>query len=199
MRQSVSASGSSQDATSIADGGAARRRTCALACAMLAVMLWGCTAAAAPAKSRDASAAGYFVDFRSRPGYLFGHTYIVYGRLDAHGKPYNTRFEGIYPIDGQAGLIMGSVIPVRASVRGVHDDFKERPTNVYRRRLSAAQYARLVYVVRHLRARDRAWNLWFKNCNDFAIEVAKGLDMTTPPSWLLPSAFVAGLRLLNGP
>jgi hypothetical protein len=199
MRQSVSASGPSRDAASTADGGAARRCLCAMACAMLAVTLSGATAAAAPAKSRGASAAGYFVDFRSRPGYLFGHTYIVYGRLDARGKPYATRLEGIYPIDGQAGLIMGSVIPVRASVRGVRDDFKERPSNVYRRRLSAAQYARLVHVVRHLRARDREWNLWFKNCNDFAIEVAKGMDMTTPPSWLLPSAFVAGLRLLNSP
>jgi hypothetical protein len=173
------------------------RKIIVAACAILAIMLWGL--AAAPAQPRGASAAGYFIDFRSRPGYLFGHTFIVYGRLDARGKPFGTRLAGIYPIDGQAGLIMGSVLPVRASVRAVHGDFQERPTNIYRRRLSAAQYARLLHVVRHLRARDREWNLLFKNCNDFAIEVAKSMGMTTPPSWLMPAAFVAGLRMLNGP
>ncbi len=142
--------------------------------------------------------AGYFVDFRSRPAYLFGHSFIVYGRLDERGKPVETHRAGIYPIDGQAGLIMGSVWPVRASVRGVDEDYKERASNSYRRRLSAAQYAKLLRVVGGLKRSEREWNLLFKNCNDFAIEVAKGMDMTTPPSWLPPYYFVDGLRLLNG-
>jgi hypothetical protein len=142
---------------------------------------------------------GYFVDFRSRPGYLFGHTFIVYGQFDARGRPFNTKLAGIYPVDGQAGLILGSVVPVRASVRGVHGDYKERPTNIYRRRLTPAQYARLLRVVRGLRRSEREWDLLFKNCNDFAIAVAKGMDMITPPSWLPPYFFVAELRLLNGP
>ena len=100
---------------------------------------------------------------------------------------------------GQAGLILGSLVPVQSSVRGVRDDFIEHPTNVYRRRLSAAQYARLMRVVGGLRRSDREWDLLFKNCNDFAITVAKGMGMATPPSWLLPYYFVGGLRLLNGP
>jgi len=161
-------------------------------------MAWG-FAGPALAQPRAGSQAAYFVDFRSRPGYLFGHTFIVYGRLDPRGRPYGTRLAGIYPIDGQAGLIVGSLIPVRASVRGVEDDFKEHPTNSYRKRLSPAQYARLVRVVGGLRRSEREWDLLFKNCNDFAIAVAKGMDMTTPPSWLLPYYFVGGLRMLNGP
>src|SRR5476651_1473317 len=28
---------------------------------------------------------GYFIDFRARPSSYIGHTYIVYGRLDAQG------------------------------------------------------------------------------------------------------------------
>lgn len=176
------------------------RKFIAAACAILAVMVWGLAAGPALAQARAARAAGYFVDFRSRPAYLFGHSFIVYGRLDEHGKPYDTHRAGIYPTDGQAGLIMGSaVFPVRASVRAVHGDYQERPSNIYRRRLTPAQYARLVRVVGGLRHSEREWNLLFKNCNDFAIDVAKGMGMTAPPSWLPPYFFVAQLRLLNGP
>jgi hypothetical protein len=177
------------------------RRGRALVCALLAL-----TAFAAPglvqaalAQARTGDRAGYFVDFRSRPGYLFGHTFIVYGRLDARGHAYGTRLAGIYPTDGQAGLIVGSLVPVRASVRGVEDDFSERPTNSYRRRLSHSQYARLERVVGGLKRSEREWDLLFKNCNDFAISVAKSMDMATPPSWLLPYYFVGGMRVLNGP
>jgi hypothetical protein len=171
------------------------RRGRALICAFIALMAFSAPALAQP---RTAGRAGYFVDFRSRPGYLFGHTFIVYGRLDARGRPHDTHLSGIYPTDGQAGLIVGSLIPVRASVRGVEDDFSERPTNIYRKRLSPAQYARLERVVGGLKRSEREWDLLFKNCNDFAITVAKGMDMTTPPSWLLPYYFVGGMRLLNG-
>jgi len=164
-------------------------------CAALLALV--ATAPALAAKKPPERAA-YFVDFRSRPGYLFGHSYIVYGRLDERGKPVDTHLAGIYPLDGQAGLIMGSVLPVAASVRGVEDDYKERPSNSYRRRLNAAQYAHLLRVVGGLKQTEREWDLLFKNCNDFSIAVAKGMDMTTPPSWLMPKYFVDGLRLLNG-
>lgn len=53
--------------------------------------------------------------------------------------------------------------------------------------------AHLTRVVRRLRADDRWWNLLFSNCNDFAIDVAKGLGMRTSPSWLLPEE----LRAMN--
>ena len=150
-----------------------------------------------PPSANQAASERYFVDFRSRPGYLFGHTFIVYGQLDGHGRPIKTRYAGNYPTDGQRGLIVGSLIPVPSSVRGVREDYQERPTNIYRRRLSAAQYARLTRVVGQLRASERQWNLLFQNCNDFAIEVAHGMGMDTPMSWLPPPAFVDGLRELN--
>ena len=143
--------------------------------------------------------AGYFVEFRSRPGYLFGHTYLVYGRTDGRGRRVREKYAGSYPLDGQRGLIVGSVVPVPSSVRGVKEDYEKRPSNIYRRKLSPAQYARLNAVIRHVSAEDKHWNLLFANCNDFAIEVAHGMGMSAPPSWVLPKDFVAGLRYLNEP
>jgi hypothetical protein len=178
----------------------------ALCCAVL--VLIGCNPAAATGRHKpdttgsvtaDSKPSGehYFVDFRSRPGYLFGHTFIVYGQLNERGRPIHTHYAGIYPISGQQGLIIGSFIAVPASVRGVKDDYKERPSNIYRLRLSPSQYAHLTHLVGHLKANHKEWNLLFANCNDFAIDVAQGMGMSTPPSWLLPEAFIDGLRDLN--
>jgi hypothetical protein len=153
---------------------------------------------AEPARRRSIDR-GYFVEFRSRPGYLFGHTYLVYGRLGPHGRPVTEKYAGAYPLDGQRGLIIGSVVPVPSSIRGVEEDYKLRPSNIYRRRLTARQYARLRAVIRHVSASDKHWNLLFANCNDFAIEVAHGMGMSTLPSWVLPKAWIAGLRELNEP
>jgi hypothetical protein len=178
---------------------------CAFCCAALSGMA---PAGAAEKQSKALRArasvpenrnAGYFVEFRSRPGYLFGHTYLVYGRTDGHGRRLVEKYAGAYPLDGQRGLIVGSVVPVPSSVRGVKEDYEERPSNIYRRKLSAAEYARLRAVIRRVSADDKHWNLLFANCNDFAIEVADGMGMRAPPSWVLPKDFVAGLRYLNEP
>lgn len=155
--------------------------------------------ARASVPERRGADAGYFVEFRSRPGYLFGHTYLVYGRMDGHGRHVAEKYAGAYPLDGQRGLIIGSVVPVPSSVRGVKEDYDERPSNIYRRKLSAPQYARLRAVIRQVSADDKHWNLLFANCNDFAIEVAHRMGMSAPPSWVLPKDFIAGLRYLNEP
>jgi hypothetical protein len=182
----------------------------ALSGALLAVPALGTAAAGAAEQVATTGTAGdlkatelqadgkrYFVDFRSRPGYLFGHTFIVFGQIDERGRPTKTHYAGNYPIDGQRGLILGSLISVPSSVRGVREDYEERPTNIYRRRLSPTEFAKLKHVISHLRANKRQWNLLFQNCNDFAIEVAQGMGMQTPLSWLPPSAFIDSLREMN--
>ena len=165
--------------------------------AALAITSWPAAVLAAPADDRQPAHEQYFVDVRSRAGYVFGHTYIAYGRLGDHGQPLETRYAGIYPLDDERGLIFGSVMPVAASVRGLDDDRKAAPTNIYRRRISAAQYARLASAVRRVGTTEHPWHLIFYNCNDFAIEVAQSLGLRAPPAWLLPRAFVGELRALN--
>ena len=146
----------------------------------------------------QAEARPYFVDFRSRAGYVFGHTFIVYGRLDAAGHAHGGHVAGIYPRDDELGLMVGMAIPVPASVRGVEGDYEEPVTNVYRRRLTAAQYARLEATVHRVTQSERYWNILTYNCNDFAVDIANALNMRTPSSMLLPANFIAELRVLNG-
>ena len=126
----------------------------AVGLALLAVLSPPTIVPAEPAGVPLSSDAQYFVDFRSRSGYVFGHTYIVYGRLNTRGQPRELRYAGIYPLDNGRGLVFGSMIPVAASVRGLEEDRKAAPTNVYRRRITGAQYAGLSAAVRRMGATE---------------------------------------------
>jgi hypothetical protein len=139
----------------------------------------------------------YFVDFRARRGALFGHTFIVYGHLGAKGELRGVEYAGNYPTDGHLGLVVGSVIPVRTTIGPVQDDLTDPATIIYRRKLTAAQFAELKAGVRHLRATQRHWHLMFFNCNDLAVEVTKRIGLRSPSPWLIPHAYVTALREMN--
>ena len=167
--------------------------------APLFVALCCVAAAMLPARAQEAPGrAEHFVDFRARPGALWGHTFIVYGRIGERGQPLELNRAGLYPDDGRTGLIVGSLVPVRATVQAVPDDFSETPSAIYRRRLSAADYARLKAKVARLRANERAWHMVMFNCNDFGIAIARELGLAAPPNMLVPNAWVRALRAMNG-
>ncbi len=157
-----------------------------------------CLAAVVPSARAQEARTGHFVDFRARPGALWGHTFIVYGRIDANGRAIEVNRAGLYPDDGQAGLILGTFVPVRATVQAVPDDFSEAPSAIYRRSLSAAGYARLKAKVAQMRGNERAWHLLMFNCNDFGIAIARELGLAAPPAVLVPNAWVRALKTMNG-
>lgn len=138
---------------------------------------------------------GYFIDFRARPSTYIGHTYIVYGRIDENGRTVEMRFAGLIPEeDGWKGL----VVPVRATVRRYIDDTRLTPTTIYRRRLTAAEYRRVVRTVDYLHATEHQWHALFQNCNDFGGQIADTLGLWRPPTIMPPSVWVETLRSLNG-
>ena len=139
---------------------------------------------------------GYFIEFRARPSTYIGHTYIVYGRVNAEGQMVEMHLAGLIPeTDAWKGLIL----PVQATVRRYIDDTRLTPTAIYRRQLTAAEYRRVVRTVDYLHATEHRWHAIFQNCNDFGIQIAEALGLWRPPSLLPPSAWVAGLRALNAP
>lgn len=167
----------------------------AIACIVSATATWDSINAAE--RPDQLQAGQHFVDFRARPGHLFGHIIVVYGRLNDRGRPIEVHYAGLYPTDGQTGLIVGSVLPVDASVRAVKEDISEAASVVYRRRLTLTQYRRLIEAVRRERALETRWHMLFFNCNDFGVRIAKSLGLRAPPTLMLPHAFVIALRWLN--
>ena len=139
----------------------------------------------------------YFVEFRSRAGF-YGHTYVVYGRLDRSGKRSDVRYAGLYPEGGPVGFMLGHVVPVPATLDAVEDDLTDPVTETYLRVVPAENFAKIAAAIERLRANPQLWNALLNNCNDFAAELAQELGLRTPSTLLIPELFVSGLRELNG-
>lgn len=160
----------------------------------LGLLLAVCTMTAGEkANAQTARQPGYFIEFRARPSPYVGHTYVVYGRLDASGRPVERHQAGFFPGDD---YLTALIIPVRGTV-GRDSDDALASTAVYRRRITAIEYRRVVDKVRLLRATQRSWHFFFFNCNDFAIEIAETLNLHRLPSLVPPNLWVDSLRLLS--
>ena len=123
----------------------------------------------------------YFVEFRARPLSVYGHTYIIYGRLDEAGAPAERRFVALHPQGDVAGLTTGSLpILVPATTLPVSGDRELPVLSSYRRRLNAEQYGKVQAFVYEMRSRPLSWNLYTRNCNHFAGELAKRIGLKTP-------------------
>jgi hypothetical protein len=158
----------------------------------------GCAAlpAAVAAPSPDEAQAGarYFIDFRARPSGYIGHTFVVYGRLDAQGHAIERHVAGLIP---DRAAWRGVFFPIKGSVRKYKDDELLPPTVIYRLTLTRREYGRVLATVRQMRTVSDRWHAIFFNCNDFAIEIAEELGLAHPPSLLPPAVWVTGLRNLN--
>jgi hypothetical protein len=148
--------------------------------------------------NREVNRARAFVDFHARPGPdLVGHSFIVYGRLDARGRVIEADAAGLYT--RERFYWVGLFIPLRGFVGAERQDLTVQSAVVYRRYLTLRQFSDLKAAVERVRASQPAWHLLFLNCNDFVGEIANSVGMRRPPSLILPVVYVSMLRAMNGP
>ena len=144
-----------------------------------------------------AAASRYVVEFRARDGGVFGHTYVAYGLTDRDGRLRRPHYAGFYPsgVLSQTALLAIFVTP--AKVGSEPWDKTKRTEMVYRRALSARDYARLVRDVDYLRRIRPLWHLILYNCNSFAADVARWMGLRVPSTLQVPKDFVQQLYVLN--
>ena len=144
-----------------------------------------------------AAASRYVVEFRARDGDVFGHTYVAYGLTDRDGRLRRPHYAGFYPsgVLSQTALLAIFVTP--AKVGSEPWDKTKRTEMVYRRALSARDYARLVRDVDDLRRIRPFWHLILYNCNSFAADVARWMGLRVPSTLQVPKDFVQQLYVLN--
>lgn len=140
----------------------------------------------------------YFIDFRAGLASVTGHSYVVFGRVNERGQLQFIRNAEIWPANGDAGLLVGIFVPVRARVRLVDGDSKQEAVINYRRYLTAVEYAAVMRAVESERRHDLYWSVLLFNCNNFTSNIAEALGLRTPSSLLLPNVYIAALRALNG-
>jgi hypothetical protein len=141
----------------------------------------------------------YFIEFRSRNALSYGHAYVVYGRLDAHGKMLDPQVGSIHPAtESTIPYMLGHFVPVPADHGATDGDLEDQYVSArYRVILSEADYSRVVAYIKELEASTPVWHAFAYSCTSFVADVAKFMGMRTPPSIEYPEVFINNLRAMN--
>jgi len=140
----------------------------------------------------------YYIEFRSRYSWDYGHTYLVHGRVG--DTPTKDSVAGLSPVgDDATAWVIGHYVPVPAETGWTDGDLEDKyVTSRYRMLMSKDQYDRVVAHIKDLQARSHIWSAELYNCNAFIADVAKYMGLQVPSSTLIyPKVFVNHLRMLN--
>jgi hypothetical protein len=140
----------------------------------------------------------YYIEFRSRFSWDYGHTYIVHGRVGE--APNHSSVAGLSPVgDDATAWVIGHYVPVPAETGWTDGDLEDKyVTSRYRVLMSKDQYDRIMAYVRDLQGRSHTWSAELYNCNAFVADIAKEMGMKVPSSTLIyPKIFINHLRMMN--
>jgi hypothetical protein len=144
----------------------------------------------------------YFVDFRARTAASYGHAFVWYGRLNAHGKVGLIEVAGLHPAsDNPIPYIIGHVFPVPAETGKSYGDLDdEYLTANYRVYLSEADAQKVFAYIRYLQNTSPLWLAGVYNCTAFLADIAAYMGLKTPvaATWMYPEDMVNSLKELNG-
>lgn len=156
-------------------------------------------APSAPAKTAaPASSGGYYIEFRAARIGTYGHSYVVYGRLNARGEPADFHYTDRHPMGNYGIMALGHVLPVPANTQWDPEVLTLPISSTYRQRLTAGQYQNLLRAVRAAQAETApTWNALANNCNHYAAGLARAAGLKAPTNLQLSYDFVPTLRELN--
>jgi hypothetical protein len=140
----------------------------------------------------------YYVEFRSRQAWDYGHTFVVFGRVGE--TPGKNNVAGLSPKgDDPQMWVMGHYVPVPADTGWTDGDLEDRYiTSRYRVLINKDQYDRVVAHIRALQSRSHVWSVELYNCNAFVADIANFMGLKVPSStWIYPKVFVSNMRKIN--
>lgn len=142
----------------------------------------------------------YFIEFRSRYAYTYGHSFVIFGRLASSGKMIDPQVAGLAPKSNDPSIYMlGHVTPVPASTGWTDGDLEDKYMSAnWRVMVSEAEYRKVVAKIRRLQASSPLWHAVLYNCNAFVADIARFMGYKTPGIWLKPQQFITKLRQMNG-
>jgi hypothetical protein len=144
----------------------------------------------------------YFVDFRARTAASYGHAFVWYGRLNAHGKVGLIEVAGLHPAsDSPVPYILGHIMPVPSETGKSYGDLDEQYlTANYRVYLSEADAKQVFAYIKHKQETTPLWMASVYNCTAFLADIASYVGLRAPAgsTWMYPEDFINKLRDLNG-
>ncbi len=156
--------------------------------------------AASADHAKPTGGGAYYIEFRVAEIGTYGHSYVMYGRLGGNGQPSDRHYADLHPVGSYALMALGHVLPVPANTTWDPDVLKLPVSSSYRRKLSAAEYQKLLAAIKRANANsERYWNAITNNCNHYVAALARAIGMNAPNDLKLSYAFVPSLRALNEP
>ena len=152
---------------------------------------------AAPSQQQEGR---YFIEFRSRYALSYGHTYVIFGRLDSAGRMIDREVAGLHPASNSAiPYVLGHYIPVPAETGESDGDLEDKYRSAsWRVTLNETGYNKVVAYIRKLQAKSHLWQATVYNCNAFVGDIARSMGYKTPGIWLRPQQYITELREMNG-
>jgi hypothetical protein len=142
---------------------------------------------------------GHFIEFRSRYALTYGHTYVVFGRVDAKGNMIQREVAGLAPASTDPGpYVIGHFVPVPATTGETDGDLEEQYRSAsWRVMLTDTEYDDVVAFIRKQQASSHLWQATVDNCNNWVGQIASHMGYKTPGIWLRPQQFITELREMN--
>ena len=140
----------------------------------------------------------YYMEFRSRYAWDYGHTFIVHGRVGE--APTKASVAGLSPVgDDSTAWVIGHYVPVPAETGWTDGDLEDKYISArFRVLMNKDQYDRTLAYIKDLQSRSHTWSAELYNCNAFVADVAKYMGLKVPSSTLIyPKVFVTHMRLMN--
>ncbi len=152
----------------------------------------------------------YFMEFRARSAYTYGHASVVFGKLNRNGKlpvrngvldPKMVQITGLHPATtSTVPWSVGHVVPVPAETGPSDGDFEEKyVTARYRVDLTEAEFRKLVSIVHKHKRQYKAWYapVLAANCLGYISSIASDMGLKTPKMAKLPKDYVRALKAAN--
>lgn len=142
----------------------------------------------------------YYIEFRSRSAQSYGHTFSIFGRLDAQGKILTKEVAGLHPFtESPIPWMVGHLVLVPSETGASDGDLEDQyVTARFRVNLTEEEYARVVGYIRQHQASSPVWHAVLYNCNAWVGDIAKFMGMEAPLATLqYPEEYITALRDMN--
>ena len=154
----------------------------------------------APKSGVNTTVRPFYIEFRARAAYNYGHAFVVHGRV---GEPLTKRsVVGLHPVgESPASWLIGHVVPVPSETGWSDGDigYNDRYiTAKYRIYLTEAEYRVVTAKLREMQASSPIWSAELYNCVAFVGDIAAFLGLQHPFHWVMPKEYIEGIRAMAG-
>jgi hypothetical protein len=142
----------------------------------------------------------YYIEFRARNAESYGHTFSIYGRLNAQGKIASKTVAGLHPAtESPLPWMIGHLVLVPSETGASDGDTEDQYVLArFQVALSAEEYKKVTTYIKDLQKKSPVWHAVLYNCNAFVGDIAHFMGMETPQStMMMPANYINGLRDLN--